>query len=127
MTGGEHHEPHDAFSINFLAIFFHKNIRLETIGSLDELRGRAGMDAELVENGEIFFSHERKAFAWDEYRNTMGRSKAKVLPRTLREFIVTRRDVRAVRISVSSKQKKPARVAGAGFSEIHYPWLTGVD
>ena len=57
VAGSEHHETHDAFAIHFLAILLNENVRLETIGRFDELRGRAGVDAELVEDGEIFFGH----------------------------------------------------------------------
>ena len=58
VTGSEHHEAHDAFSIHFLTVFFHENVRLEAICRFDELGGGAGVDAELVEDGEVFFNHE---------------------------------------------------------------------
>lgn len=58
VAGGEHHQAHDALAIDFLTILLNEDVRLETVGGFDELRRRAGMDAELVENGEIFFGHE---------------------------------------------------------------------
>ena len=60
VTGGEHHEAHDAFTIHFLTIFFHEDVCLKAIGRFDELGCWTGMDAELVQNGEIFFGHEWK-------------------------------------------------------------------
>lgn len=58
VAGGKHHESHDAFAIDFLTILLNEDVRLETVGGFDKLRRRTGMDAELVENGEIFFGHE---------------------------------------------------------------------
>ena len=60
VTGGEHHQAHDALAIDFLSILFNEDIRLESVGGFDELRRRAGMDAQFVENGEIFFGHESR-------------------------------------------------------------------
>ncbi len=58
MSGRKHHQAHDAFSIHFLAVLFDKDVGLKTVCHLHELRGRAGMDAEFVEDGEFFFGHE---------------------------------------------------------------------
>ena len=57
VAGGQHHQAHDALAIDFLAILLNKNVRLKAIGRFDELRCGTGVDAELVENGEILFGH----------------------------------------------------------------------
>src|ERR1700722_1484974 len=53
-AGGEHHQAHDAFAVNFFPILFHKNITLKLVGGFDEKRRRPGMDAQLIGNGEFF-------------------------------------------------------------------------
>lgn len=57
VAGGEHHQAHDALAIDFLAILLDEDVGLEAIGRFDKLGGRTGVDAELVEDGEILFGH----------------------------------------------------------------------
>ena len=57
VAGGEHHQAHDALAIDFLAILLDEDVGLEAIGRFDKLGGGTGVDAELVEDGEILFGH----------------------------------------------------------------------
>ena len=59
----QHHQSHDALAIHFFAVFFHEDIRLEPIRGFDELRGGTSVNAEFVEDGELFFCHGKWALA----------------------------------------------------------------
>jgi len=53
-TGGEHHQTHDAFAVNFFAVFLDEDFAGETTGSFDEHCGGTGMDSEFVRDQESF-------------------------------------------------------------------------
>jgi hypothetical protein len=57
MSGSQHHETHDAFTIHLLTIFLNEDIRLKAIGGLNELRRWASMNAKFIEDSEVFLSH----------------------------------------------------------------------
>jgi hypothetical protein len=62
MSRRKHHEPHDALAIDLFAVLLNVDFRLEPVRNLHELSGRPGMDAQLVEDGEIFFDHEESGY-----------------------------------------------------------------
>ena len=51
--GGEHHQTHDAFAVDFFAVLFHENFGRKAVGGLDEQGGGPGVDAQLVGNCEF--------------------------------------------------------------------------
>ena len=44
-AGGEHHQSHYAFAVDFFAVLFHEDVAREPVGGLDEECGGPGMDA----------------------------------------------------------------------------------
>lgn len=104
MAGGKHHQAHDAFPINFLAVFFDKNIGLKSIRDFHELSGRSGMDAEFVEDGEIFFNHEEMALAGATLGGNPRQSKSKVWHGA---SLGVRRSVACLMTSISSGSTLP--------------------
>jgi hypothetical protein len=59
----QHHQTHDALAVDLFAIFFDQNVALESVGRLDEQRGGAGMNAKLVDDGQLFFDFRRTVAA----------------------------------------------------------------
>ena len=53
VSGCEHHEAHDAFSIDPFIVFFDDDVAGEAARGLDELGGGPGVDAQLVSNREL--------------------------------------------------------------------------
>jgi len=51
--GREHHQAHDAFAIDPLAVLFHKNVALKAVGRLDKHRCGPGVNAEFVPNHQL--------------------------------------------------------------------------
>lgn len=64
MARSEHHEPHNAFAIDFLAVFLDSDVRGEFTRSFDKLGGRPGVDAKLVSNSE--FAGRSRGLSQDE-------------------------------------------------------------
>ena len=50
---GQQHEAHDALAVDFLAVFFHLDIRGKAIGHADKHGRRSRMEAELIPDDEI--------------------------------------------------------------------------
>lgn len=57
VAGGEHHQAHDAFAINFLAVLFNEDIRFKAVRHFDELSRWSRMDTELIEDCEFLLRH----------------------------------------------------------------------
>jgi hypothetical protein len=55
---------------------------LEPIGRLDELRGGTCVDAELIEDGEVFLGHGKVACAGRNVESQTGPSKVKIAEET---------------------------------------------
>jgi hypothetical protein len=49
-AGGEHHQSHDAFAIDFFTVLFNKNFGRKSVGSLHKESGGPGVNAQLVDD-----------------------------------------------------------------------------
>ena len=53
VTGGQHHEAHDTLAIDAFIVLLDDDIAGKTAGSLDELGGGPGVNAQLVPDREL--------------------------------------------------------------------------
>jgi hypothetical protein len=52
-AGGEHHQAHDAFAIDFFTVLFDVNFGHKPVGGLHKESGGPGVNAQLVDDGEF--------------------------------------------------------------------------
>src|ERR1035441_7231708 len=53
-TGGQHHQAHDAFAVDLLAVLFHEDVAAKAVGGFDKHGRGPGMNAQLVRDLKIF-------------------------------------------------------------------------
>ena len=58
LCGGEHHQSHDAFAVDAVAVARYPDVALEGGGRLNEFARRAGVQAEFVDDFDFLFEHE---------------------------------------------------------------------
>src|SRR5215210_4716815 len=61
FAGREHHNTHDAFAIDLAAALLELNLTGKVRGEIHELRGCAGVHAELVDNRDFFTDHDNRS------------------------------------------------------------------
>ena len=55
--GGQHHQAHDAFAVDAVAVFGDPDFALELGGGLGEFAGSARVQAEFVDDFDFLFEH----------------------------------------------------------------------